>query len=247
MEKLYTELAEWWSLLSPPESYAQEALAYHEMLCHVSPSIQNILELGCGGGHLAHNMPDHLQITLCDLSPQMLSISQGINPQHQHICADMRTLRLNQLFDAVLIHNAVMYLTTEQELLKTLLTASAHLRPGGALLVMPDLIQESFVEHTHCGGNDDPHQPRGIRLMEWRWDPDPNDTTIQAEFSFLIREGTSIRSIHESHTMGIFSMQTWVELLHQAQFKLIPPPNHLFLDFGVEIFLAQKNDQPVSK
>ena len=77
----------------------------------------------------------------------------------------MRTLALDQQFDGVLIHDAIMYLTTEQDLLSTLQRVADHLRPGGALLLLPDVIQDTFVEHTISGGAED--EDRAIQLLEW--------------------------------------------------------------------------------
>ena len=41
----------------------------------------------------------------------MLELSRTLNPDCEHLEGDMRTLRLGRTFDAVLIHDAVMYMT----------------------------------------------------------------------------------------------------------------------------------------
>jgi hypothetical protein len=41
----------------------------------------------------------------------MLALSMTVNPECEHIEGDMRTLRLGHTFDAVFLHDAVMYLT----------------------------------------------------------------------------------------------------------------------------------------
>ena len=46
----------------------------------------------------------------------------------------MRTLRLGRTFDAVLIHDSIMYMTTEADLAAAALTAFVHTRPRGATL-----------------------------------------------------------------------------------------------------------------
>ena len=55
--RLYTELADWWPLLSAPEDYAEEAAIYADLLAAESESpISSILELGCGGGNNASHL-----------------------------------------------------------------------------------------------------------------------------------------------------------------------------------------------
>ena len=74
----------------------------------------------------------------------MLELSRGLNPGCEHLLGDMRTLRLGRTFDAVLIHDAVMYMTSEADLRAALETAFVHLRPGGAAVVAPDCVRETF-------------------------------------------------------------------------------------------------------
>jgi hypothetical protein len=60
----------------------------------------------------------------------MLGLSRELNPECEHIASDMRTLRLDRTFDAVLVHDAVMYMTTGEQLLAAARTAFVHTRPG---------------------------------------------------------------------------------------------------------------------
>lgn len=56
----------------------------------------------------------------------MLGLSKALNPECEHHLGDMRTLRLGQTFDAVLVHDAVMYMTTVTQLGEAAATAFAH-------------------------------------------------------------------------------------------------------------------------
>ena len=51
-------------------------------------------------------------MTLVDLSAEMLEVSRQLNPECEHIQGDMRTIRLGRQYDAVLVHDAVDYVTT---------------------------------------------------------------------------------------------------------------------------------------
>jgi len=67
-------------------------------------------------------------MTLVDRSPEMLTVSRALNPDCEHIEGDMRTVRLGRVFDAVLIHDPIMYMTTEPDLRSAMATAFAHCR-----------------------------------------------------------------------------------------------------------------------
>ena len=71
----------------------------------------------------------------------MLAVSQAMNPECEHVQGDMRTLDLGRTFDLVLIHDAVMYMTTRDDLRAALATAARHCRFGGGVMVMPDSVQ----------------------------------------------------------------------------------------------------------
>ena len=116
--RLYADLAAWFPLLTPREDYAEEARIYQDIIerhC-VGRSVQTLLELGCGGGHNASYLKARFRLTLTDLSPEMLALSRSLNPYCEHLQGDMRTLRLNREFDAVLIHDAISYMTSEADL-----------------------------------------------------------------------------------------------------------------------------------
>lgn len=234
MNRLYTDLAPWWPLLSPPEEYAHEADVYLALL----GPIDSLLELGSGGGHLATHFPSDLDVHLLDLSPDMLAASRALNPDRPHHQADLRSVRLDRTFDAVLLHDAVMYMLSEDDLRDAYATAFAHLEPGGRLLVLPDLTRESWSEETVGGGSSGPE--RAARMLEWRWDPDPSDTTFRVEMTYLLRHPDGrVESIYDPHTMGIFSRADHVRLLREVGFELVEPDPLLAVECN-ELFLAQR-------
>jgi len=239
MEGLYTEHAAWWPLLTPPDTYVEEGQTYTDWLAEIRGSRpQRLLELGSGGGHLAMHIPSDIDVVLVDLSEPMLSVSRELNPTKTHLCADMRTVRLHEPVDSVLIHDAIMYMTTREDVLATLRTAYENLIPGGALVLIPDVVKESFFERAVTGGNAD--ASRAIQLLEWHWDPDPEDDTFLVEFSYLLRQGQTVRNVYEQHRMGLFSFNDWCAMLTEVGFEFIPRPPEWMVDFGGEVFWARR-------
>ena len=135
--RLYYELAHLWPIISPPEEYGGEAAFFgdviHEKLGRekMAPRRHSLLELGVGGGHNMSHLTADFECVGVDLSPDMLALSQGLNPGIEHHAGDMRHIRLGQTFDAVLVHDAASYLLTEEDLKATFETAARHLRSGG--------------------------------------------------------------------------------------------------------------------
>jgi len=240
LPKLYDELASWFHLLSSPADYAEEAEFARSLIVEES-SVQplTVLEFGSGGGNNASHLKAHFRMTLVDLSPGMLELSQRLNPECEHLQGDMKTLRLGRTFGAVFIHDAIMYMTNEHDLRLSLETGSIHCKSGGALLVMPDMIKETFVSLTTHGGHDgEAPDSRAIRYIEWTFDPDTSDTTYTVDFACLLREHNQpVRVVHDTHVFGLYPRDTWLNLLRAAGFE---QPRAVADPWGREVFVGKK-------
>ena len=240
--KLYTDLAQWFHLLTAPEDYAEEAEFFRQAILtahHGKPEC--MLELGSGGGNNASHMKAYFDLTLVDISNHMLEISQQLNPDCEHIQGDMRTFRLERDFDVVFVHDAIDYMITVDDLCGVIETANLLCSPGGVILLAPDHVKENFKPSTSHGGHDGPS--RSIRYLEWTWDPDPTDTTYITYMVYMMKDQRNQVTIeHDQHILGLFPRQTWLDLLSsqglQAEILLF---DHSELEPGTyEIFLAKK-------
>ncbi len=221
--KLYTELAGWWQLVSPTKDYADEAAFFGELF--QAENARTILELGSGGGNIAWFLKTDFTLTLTDVSGGMLKESKKQNPELEHFEGDLRSLRLGRTFDGVLIHDAIMYMTTEEDLRAALVTAHEHCKPGGVVVIAPDYVAETFSPGTTHEGKDEGE--RGVRYMEWTWDPDPDDTEVNYEFILALRERDELRAVVDRQTVGVFPRATWLRLLRDTSFdaKSIEDPS----------------------
>lgn len=212
---LYDELVRYYHLLDPLEDHAEEGEEFGHVLLRAVPDAASLLELGAGAGHGAHYVKERFDsVSLTDISEPMLERSRLLNPDCEHQLGDMRTLRLGRRFDCVLIHDAITYMTTRADLLLVGETVAAHLRPGGAALLIPDSVKETYVESEELYRADD--GTRSLRCLEWSHDPDSSDETHVVDFAFLVREGGEVQCIHDRHLHGLFATDTWLEVLKAA-------------------------------
>ncbi len=219
LPKLYTEFASWWPLLSAPEEYEEDAAIYTSLLQELSDgTTHTVLELGSGGGNNASFMKQTFALTLCDRSPEMLAVSRDLNPQCEHIEGDMRTLRLGRLFDAVFIHDAIIYMNTPADLKRAIQTAFLHCRPGASALFVPDYTEESFLSATYHGGHDG--DTGFMRYLQWDHDPIPNDGQYNVNMAYIFQPkgGQTPTMAGETHTCGLFSTETWHEIIQSVGF-----------------------------
>lgn len=218
--RLYRDLAELMALISPPEEYAEEAARWREVLrAKLGLGRHEILELGVGGGHNLSHLTGDFEATAVDISPAMLEVCQRLNPSCKLHLGDMRNVRLGLTFAAVLIHDAISYMLTEEDLAAAFATAAAHLRPGGVLIVSPDRFRETFhsPEITHAVHR---YGDRLVTYFEYTFDPNPADTRVETLMVYLVEEEGRLRVEHDRHVTGIFPRATWLTLLGQAGFSV---------------------------
>lgn len=224
-EKLYAELAPWWPLISDPADYADEAEFWrHALRDALGPGRHHLLEFGVGGGHHLSHLVGEFDATAVDLSDAMLAHSRRLNPSVTHHIGDMRSIALGRTFDAVLIHDAVCYLTTPADIAATVKNAAAHLRPGGIVVMAPDYVRENFPADGSESSISPPKRSADgaveVVYAEYVYDPDPADCTYEGRIVVWLRHLPSdLRIIDDHHVCGLFSLDEWHHHLAGAGFR----------------------------
>jgi SAM-dependent methyltransferase len=177
----------------------------------------SLLELGAGGGHvLAHLEPD-FACTASDLSAAMLDNCEKLVPSARRVLGDMRTLRLDERFDVVLVADAIDYMASREDVRAALATAWAHLGPGGVLFVAPTYTRDNFVD----GDADHDADPSGnLTYLSYVHDPDPTDTEYELVLVYLIRDARTraVEASVDRHRCGLFLESEWLALMSEARF-----------------------------
>ena len=241
--RLYEDLAWLWSEMTPSETYLEEAL---DLFLIASDALkrrpQSWVELGSGGGYLMEALLQQYpetDVTMVDVSSMMIAESTIRNPKATHICADMTQLRLEAVFDVVLLHDAVMYLQDRKSISEALNTIRQLLKPDGVAIIIPDVCRESFEERVLS--SEVFGKRAHVHLTEWHWDPDPNDDFIQVDFSVLFREHQVgiIRAVHEAHTMVVLSIEAWMNMFIHSDLQQDFPSQPWM--HGGEFFMLRPN------
>ncbi|HAH10937.1 MAG TPA: class I SAM-dependent methyltransferase [Alphaproteobacteria bacterium] len=214
--RVYSDLAGWYHLLTDPREYKEEAKFIREQLGFRGRVKPAVLELGSGGGANALHLKKHFKMTLTDLSADMLRISRNINPDLTHIQGDMRSLRLNEQFDAVLIHDAIMYITSAADLARVAQTAAVHCKPGGKLIILPDFLEETFKPLCATGGNK--LNGRSLRYVETLKRKGASNK-VHVRFTMALTDHDRSQVVVDDHIVGLFSRKVWAHTLHAAGFS----------------------------
>jgi SAM-dependent methyltransferase len=216
---MYQDLAWTWPIISPPGEYVTEAWQIATLLRKYSRgAVKSLLHLGCGGGHLDFTLKRDFAVTGVDLSAPMLDLARKLNPEVRYIRGDMRTIRTEWVFDAVLVADSIDYMLNEADLLATFQTAYTHLDCRGLILLVPDVTAESYEQHETGAFTETGRDGTSITILRNHFDPNPADTTFEMTFVYLIRQNGLLTIETDQHLAGVFPSDTWLHLLKQAGF-----------------------------
>ena len=222
---LYSDYAWLWPLWGDADGeYAEWCdLVQRLMQTHARRDLRTLLNLGCGGGKNVANLKQHYAVTGVDISSAMLDVARQLNPECTFVRADMRTCQLAHPFDAVLIDDAITYMTSRADLTSVFATAYTHLAPGGVMVVTPDHLVETFQQNaTHVSHASARHKPAhlDVAFIENYYDPDLHDDTCTGTYLYLIREHGALRVVQDTSTLGLFPGNVWREALQDCGFAV---------------------------
>ena len=221
--RMYKDLAWTFPIISQPEEYIEEGETFvGEIRKHSRKEARTLLNLGCGAGCLDWALKKNFRITSVDISPQMLKVARKINPEVEYLEGDMRIFRLERRFDTVVIHDAINYMLSPEELRSAFSTAYEHLERGGILVTFAEEWPERFVQNrvkAFTRVKDDVE----ITLIEHFYDPDRSDTTYESTFVFLIRRNGMLKCETDLHVCGIMPLGEWHQALAESGFTVLEP------------------------
>ncbi|HDQ14421.1 MAG TPA: class I SAM-dependent methyltransferase [Sediminispirochaeta sp.] len=214
----YNELAWTEEYLADPSDYEDEVETYCRLIldaAHVP--VRTMLHFGCGTGGHDRFFKKYFHITGVDLSAGMLKMTRAANPEIEYIEADMRTVKLERRFDAVVIPDSIDYMASEDDLRKAIETAALHLRPGGVLLIVGKTA-ETFRNNNfaYSGERGDTH----VTLFENNYIDPYHPNSYQITLLYLIRRRGILETFIEETTAGLFPEATWDRIFSEHDFTL---------------------------
>jgi len=217
--RLYSDLASLWRLFSPPEEYAEEVATFRARFRrHGVPDGGTLLHLGSGGGSVDYHLKQSYRVTGVDISTAMLAQARQLNPEVEYVQGDIRNVRLNRTFDAVLVHDAISYMTSVDELEAVYRTAAAHLQVGGVMVALPEELKER-LPHLEATAETRVAGSTVLTVMQTYHDADPRDHSFETVYVFLVRDDDELRVELDRHVNGAFDLEEFLEAMRTAGFS----------------------------
>jgi SAM-dependent methyltransferase len=140
MHENFRRYAKYYDLINKDKPYVQEALYVGGRLRGIAPGLSEVLELGSGTGRHGRLLSEKgFHVRGVELSRGMVELAQahGTQARGSFECdvGDIRSVRLERQFDAVVaLFHVMSYQTSDSDFAAVLDTAACHLPPGGLFL-----------------------------------------------------------------------------------------------------------------
>jgi SAM-dependent methyltransferase len=208
---VFGNYARYYNLLYQDKDYAAEAHYIHELIQKHCPGAGTVLNLGCGTGNHDFELARFgYEITGIDMSDDMLTAansrlaSSGLTIST--ICFiqdDIRTVRLDKTFDAVIsLFHVMSYQTTNDDLQAAVATAKEHLAPGGlfifdcwygpAILSDPPVVRIKRLEDEAISV---------VRIAEPVMHPNENVVDVNYQVMITDKSMGTVEQLLETHRM----------------------------------------------
>jgi SAM-dependent methyltransferase len=204
--------AHYFNLLYQDKNYDKDVDFIVQLLQTFAPSTKFILDLGCGTGAHAYLLAEQgFEVYGIDSSADMIHQasrrraegSPDLSNRLAFAQGDLRSLQLNQSYDAVIsIFHVMSYQTTNDDLLAAFASAKKHLNPGGIFIFDfwygPAVLSDRPVPRLKRLEDE---QIEAIRLAEPKHYPNENLVDVRYQVLIKDKQQETLEEFSESHPM----------------------------------------------
>ena len=232
--KVFDIYSLYYDLLYKDKDYAAETSYIHKLIQSNVPTGSSLLDLGCGTGkHDFEFAQLGYKVTGVDLSDQMiavaaskLSVDYKTNADSlDFVSGDIRSIRLNKKFDAVVsLFHVMCYQTSNADLKQAFKTAANHLSTGGIFVfdfwygpgVLHDLptVRVKRLENEKIAVT---------RITEPQVHVNENivDVHFEVQIKDKIADTNNLEVIHELHQMRYLFLPELLLFMEEEGFEFV--------------------------
>ena len=224
---MYSKSAQYYDDIygSIDKDYVAEARKVDKIIQrHKTSAGKSLLDVACGTGIHAGLLAKYYQVEGLDLDPKMLSVARKKYPRIRFQRGDMTDFDLKRQFDVVIcLFSSIGYVRTKSRLRKAIRNMSKHLLPGGVLLVEPWFTPEQWH-----GGRTSIVQVNTPELKIVRMSYGRQKGKISTlEFHYMIGTSKGIEHSVETHELGLFTHQEYMDAFDVAGIDVTHDPDGL--------------------
>lgn len=205
------------------KDYKAESSILKEIIAKYKQSNGNeLLDVGCGTGLHLPWLIDEYTVTGVDLSEQQLEGARKRLPNVTFIQGDMRNFDLHHQFDIVTcLFSSIGYVYPYEQMEKAIENMTAHIKPGGILLVEPWLQPGTFRPNqppkTYIASLPDKHLKMTVVTSDFRLDGNISSMKMH----HILEQPGGTEEFTEEHRMALYTPQEFRKAFKTAGLSLL--------------------------
>jgi SAM-dependent methyltransferase len=228
---VFADYARYYDLLYRDKDYATEADYVANLIKEYLPVAESILELGSGTGIHANLLARKgFMVHGIERSPEMLArsktLAESLGAEQDRLTfspGDIRSIRLNRCFDAVIaLFHVMSYQTTNEDVTAAFETARQHLKTGGLFIFDvwygPAVLTDRPAVRIKRIADDQTEVTRLAEPVLY-----PNENRVDVHYRVFVRTLSSqaVSELEETHAMRYFFKPEIERIGLQAGFQYL--------------------------
>lgn len=216
----YDEAADWYDRVwSSRRDHVSDVEVISSIVDGLNPGADSLLDLGCATGEHLGLLQDRYSCVGVDTSAGLLRVARAkLDADVSLHEADMFDLELDCRFDVIVcLWGTVAYARTFERLEQAAGRMAAHLRRPGIAIVEPWLTLQSFPDQGSVTVTiDDDEQP----VLAVVASTSKQGSIAHLQRTYVAATSDSIRTVEESHELGLFSEAQYRTAFETAGFEV---------------------------
>ncbi|MBT7902781.1 class I SAM-dependent methyltransferase [Candidatus Woesearchaeota archaeon] len=215
---LYLDLAKYYDLIYYWKDYKKEVVKLNKIIVRYKKSKgKDLLEVACGTGHHIKYFKKTFSCTGTDINQGMLNIAKKKIKNVTFKKADMVNIKLNKKFDVITcLFSSLGYIKTYQNLKKTLLNFSKHLKPGGVVIIEPWYTKSAYLAGSPHMSTYDGKDLKISRLVVSKV---KGNISIMDMHYLIAEKNKEVKHFIDRHEMGLFEIDKTLQFMKLAGLK----------------------------
>lgn len=209
----YSRFAEIYDVAYAFVDYADSARYVREAIRARHASARSLLEVACGTGRYLQLLAADFEVHGLDRSPEMLGRAAARLPGVPVRQGDMTAFDLGRRFDVVCcLFRSIAYTQTTTALSSAVRAMSAHLTPGGLLIIEPFFTPETYwVDRVTLN-----HHKTDDLALAWMYVSERDDRLARLKIHALVGTPAGVEHFVEVHELGLFTREDFATAFESA-------------------------------
>ena len=212
---MYGDFAEIYDLIYTFLDYKKSAKKVKKLITkHKKVKGNKLLDVACGTGKHLGFLKSEFECTGIDISNEMLDVARKKYDGIRFLQADMVNFDLNEKFDAIIcLFSSIGYVKTYENLKKTIINFSNHLKLGGVVIIEPWLTKSVAIDGFASMNTYNSDEIKIARQSVSKIDGDIS----RFEMHYLVaKKGDKVSYFKDIHELGLFDVAKTLEIMKDA-------------------------------